>query len=215
MGYPADQIITVLNYLLPGFIAAWVFYSLTAYPKPSQFERIVQAFIFTIFIRFFVVCINWLSILFGKYIFTIGEWNNDVSLGFSVILAIILGLSFARYANNDKIHALLRYMKYTQETSFPSEWYGGFSKNKTYVVLHLKDGRRIYGWPEEWPSQPNTGHFSLAEAEWLEEDDGEKNIIIPLEGVDSILIPAEEVKFVEFMKIIPKNEIHTKGGKNG
>jgi len=45
----AKDFVTLLQYLLPGFVAAWVFYSFTSFPKPSQFERVVQALIFTIF----------------------------------------------------------------------------------------------------------------------------------------------------------------------
>ena len=41
----------VLTFLLPGFVAAAVFYSLTSHPKPSNFERVVQALIFTIVVE--------------------------------------------------------------------------------------------------------------------------------------------------------------------
>ncbi|OWO67359.1 hypothetical protein B2J67_20175, partial [Vibrio cholerae] len=53
-----NDVITILQYLLPGFVSAWVFYSLTSYPKPSQFERVVQALIFTIFIQAIVVVVE-------------------------------------------------------------------------------------------------------------------------------------------------------------
>jgi hypothetical protein len=90
----------------------------------------------------------------------------------------------------------LRKLKITQSTSYPSEWYGAFAENPTYVVLHLTDGRRLYGWPLQWPSQPNSGHFSMAQAEWLTD-----NGSIVLDNVGSLLIPASEVKFIEFMKL--------------
>ena len=47
----AKDFVTLLQYLLPGFVAAWIIYSFTSYPKPSQFERVVQALIFTIFLH--------------------------------------------------------------------------------------------------------------------------------------------------------------------
>ena len=64
------------------------------------------------------------------------------------------------------------------------------------MVLHLNDERRIYGWPMEWPTEPNKGHFVLREASWLLED----NTQVPLEGVESILIDASSVELVEFME---------------
>ena len=35
------------QYLLAGFVAAWVFYGLTPYKRPTPFERIVQALVYT------------------------------------------------------------------------------------------------------------------------------------------------------------------------
>ena len=68
----------------------------------------------------------------------------------------------------------------------------------TYVVLHLKDERRLYGWPIEWPSDPNKGHFVLELAIWLPDD--ESGVEIPLKGVKSIMIDVKDVKWVEFIE---------------
>jgi len=193
----SNEIISVLTYLLPGFVAAWVLYGLTAFPKPSQFERIIQALIFTIIIQGIVNLIKIISLQIGSNLFCIGRWTSDINLVLSVFVAIIMGLVFTYYANNDKFHSLLRKFKITQLTSFPSEWYGSFCKNKTFIVLHLNDGRRLYGWPVEWPNQPNNGHFSIAMAEWLTDNPNET---IKLDMVKNILIDASDVKFVEFMK---------------
>jgi len=140
MNLVSHEIIVVFSYLLPGFIAAWVYYGLTAYPKPSQFERIVQALIFTIIIQVLVNALRWFFVSFN---FT--KWTENSALSISLIIAILIGLFFSRFANNDKIHSPLRKMSFTKQTSFPSEWFGAFSQNKTYVVLHLKDQRRLYG----------------------------------------------------------------------
>jgi len=88
----------------------------------------------------------------------------------------------------------VRKLGITKETSYPSEWFGVFSKNVTYVVLHLEDERWIYGWPIEWPSEPGKGHFSLVQASWLTGTEQ-----LELDGVKSILVQAEDVKMVEFM----------------
>ena len=202
MEWASNEIIGTLSYLLPGFVSAWIFYGLTSYPKPSQFERIIQALIFTIITQGCVIVIRWLSVKIGKYTNSPFEWNDNVSLVVSILMAIIIGLFFARFANNDKIHKCLRVMKFTKETSFPSEWFAAFSQQETYIVLHLVDNKRLYGWPVEWPSVPNEGHFSIAEVEWLDD----KNKRIKLKDVSNILIPAAEVKYIEFMKIKKREE---------
>ena len=48
MNWASSEIVGVLSFLLPGFVAAAIFYSLTSYPKPSPFDRVVQALIFTV-----------------------------------------------------------------------------------------------------------------------------------------------------------------------
>lgn len=94
----------------------------------------------------------------------------------------------------------------TCQTSFSSEWYGTFSRNEGYVVLHLTGQRRLYGWAEEWPNRPDQGHFVMARAEWLE--DGKRTELI---GVHRILIRAEDVEMVEMMEISVHPEIDTHG----
>ena len=192
--FPTD-LISLLQYLLPGFLAAWVFYGLTSYPKPSQFERVIQALIFTLIIQAIVYCVKIISLQVGK-LWTVANWSNQSELVISVVGAFIVGLVFAYGANTDKFHELMRKIGVTEETSYPSEWFGVLRKNVTYVVLHLNDERRIYGWPYEWPSEPGKGHFAIKRASWLE--DGEEK---PITGVDCVLIRAEDVKWIEFMSM--------------
>lgn len=189
------EFIALLQYLLPGFVAAWVFYSFTSFPKPSQFERVVQALIFTIIVQAFLLiirkCFFWVD---NKWLmFT---WDKDSALWCSIVLAVLLGTLFSFFANNDAIHKKLRDIGITRESSYPSEWFGAFLKNVTFVVLHLDGERRIYGWPREWPSESGKGHFVLEQACWLTEE----NEQIPLVGVKSIMIDVKEINMVEFME---------------
>ena len=100
------------------------------------------------------------------------------------------------HLNRDTVHRLLRRIGVTRETSYPSERYSAFSRHcDCYVTLHLKGERHLYGWPEVWPSRPDEGHFRIAEAEWLVENER-----IPATGVAAILIPADQVELVEFVR---------------
>lgn len=193
----AKDFVTLLQYLLPGFVAAWVFYGFTSFPKPSQFERVVQALIFTIFIQAFVFITKKIFLLLATKC-SLFNWNGHFALIFAIAFGILLGITFSYFANNDKIHKILRDWKITKESSFPSEWFGAFLKNVTYVVLHFEDERRLYGWPIEWPSEPDKGHFVLEQASWLDEDNKDKQI--PITGVKSIMVNAKDVKWVEFME---------------
>lgn len=188
------DLVSILQYLLPGFLAAWVFYGFTSFPKPSQFERVIQALIFTLIIQSIVFVEKKIALGFNE-ILSIEDWAKKVYFLCPILTAFFLGAVFAFFANNDKFHKLIRYIGVTRETSYPSEWFGGFLNNITYVVLHFEDERRLYGWPTEWPSEPDKGHFVLEQASWLDE---EKEI--PITGVSSIMVNVKDVKWVEFIE---------------
>ena len=191
MSWASSEVVGVLTFLLPGFVAAAIFYSLTSYPKPSAFERVIQALIFTMIVQAVTVALD-----IGFDANVLGEWEP----GPSVAIAVILALAATYLSNNDTAHWVLRRLRFTRETSFPTEWYSSFSRHHgCYVVLHLNGQRRLYGWPEEWPSRPDEGHFRISRGEWLVEGKAQT-----LTGVSAILIPASEVEMVEFMDT--KNE---------
>lgn len=199
----AKDTIAILQYLLPGFLAAWVYYGLTSHPKPSQFERVIQALIFTLLIQTFVYSVKFLLFKIGDH-WRIGVWDEHTNLLFSTMSALGIGVLVSYFANNDLFHAVARKIGVTMETSYPSEWFGVFrknSKNGRYVVLHLKDERRLYGWPSDWPSAPENGHFRLKDASWIV--DG-KNHEMP--GVRAIMINSQDVQWVEFMQNITSEE---------
>ena len=63
------------------------------------------------------------------------------------------------------------------------------------------------GWPEEWPSQSDRGHFRISEGEWLGEND--ENVVGNDENdgdsateISAILIPANDVEMVEFIESV-------------
>ncbi len=113
----AKDFVTLLQYLLPGFIAAWVFYGFTSFPKPSQFKRVVQALIFIIFIQALVYIIKSILLFVGKK-WPLFIWNSQSVMIWSILSAILLGLFFSYFANNDKIHKKLRVLGVTRETSY-------------------------------------------------------------------------------------------------
>ena len=195
-----SDLIELLLFLLPGFVAAGIFYNLTSYPKPSQFERVIQALIFTLFIKATVIIAGYLSVKAGKF-GSIEEWNDTLSFISSIAIAVIFGLVLSYFANNDTIHKWLRCIGITKETSFPSEWFNSFL-DPAFVILHFNDGRRLYGWPAEWPSEPTKGHFSIADPSWINKDGKEERIT----GVSNILINVKDIKWVEFLEEPKENQ---------
>lgn len=191
---PKD-LVPLLNYLLPGFVTAWIFFSLTSYPRPSQFERVIQALIFTMFVRVGVTIIHSTAEFVGEYC-SVGSWSNSSDLVWSLIIAVSYGLALSYWANNDTIHRRLRDRRITRETSYPSEWFGVFLEEVTFIVIHFKDERRLYGWPTEWPSEPSEGHFVIENPSWIAEDGKEQ----PVTGVKKMLVNVNDVMWIEFLE---------------
>ncbi len=194
---------------MPGFLTAWVVYGLTTYTKPSQFERIVQALIYSFIINVILIIIKPLILFLGNC-YSFGTWDHNSELLTSALMAIILGLSLAYFMRNDAFFDIARKMKLTSRTPFPSEWYGAFAEKPRYLVLHIEGGRRISGYPLEWPSDPSVGHFKLTDAVWLTDDNKE----ISLNCDSSILIPTKQVEIVELLKTVEETANATKATKS-
>jgi len=82
----SQNVVTILQYLLRGFLVAWVFYGFTSYPKP-QFERVIQALIFTLIIQATVFVEKAIFLQVGVYQ-NFGNWNEHSE----VICSTVRGL---------------------------------------------------------------------------------------------------------------------------
>lgn len=190
----SKDLIALLSYLLPGFLVAWLFYSLTSHQKPAQLERVIQALIFTLLVNGFVLIERESFLLIGKQS-SLGVWSKDSELLCSIFTAIALGLISAFLTNTDLLHKWLRAKQISKQSSHPSEWCTAFSMKTTYVALELKDGRRLYGWPKIWPSSFEKGHLYITEPSWIHGDEP-----LELSGNEGVLVPVTDVLHVEFVK---------------
>jgi hypothetical protein len=190
-----SQNLSAIFQILPGFVTAGIFYALTAHPKTTEFERIVQALVFTVFLKVLIIPIRGSLFLLGKAWAPFGRWSADAELAWMIILAFPLGLLLVWIVNGDVCHRWARGIGLTGRTSFPSEWYAAFARERRWVILNLVEGRRLYGWPEEWPDQPDKGHFLIDQPEWVL-DDGSR---VPVVQTSKLMVPASDVKHVEFL----------------
>ena len=195
MGETSKDVLALLTQLMPGFLTAWVVYGLTTYTKPPQFERVVQALIYSFLVNGLVAILEVVLLFVGKTI-KLGTWDKLSEVIASAMIALLLGILLSFYMRNDAFFKLARHLKLTTRTPFPSEWYGAFAVKPRYLVLHLSGGRRISGYPIEWPTEPTVGHFRLTDAAWLDDENTET----PLDGDQSILIEAKQVEMVELLK---------------
>ncbi|MDR0706403.1 MAG: hypothetical protein LBF60_00820 [Treponema sp.] len=123
MSMITSELISLFGFLLPGFITSFLFYSLTSFPKKSEFEAVVIALIWTIVINALVELLEIICTAMGS-LFIIGEWNQASKTIASMSIALIISLVWSCLYSNDILHKWLRKWKITNQTSYPSEWYG-------------------------------------------------------------------------------------------
>ena len=157
------EVITLLQYLAPGFLVTWVYFGLTSHEKPPQFDRTVQALIYTAVVHALVAAERQIASWIGEWS-AFGKWDADSALVAAVMSAVLLGIVVATTANHDLAHVVLRKLKVTHRTSHPGEWFSALSENSQAIVLHLKDETEIHGWPSMWPSNAEKGHFFVTGA---------------------------------------------------
>jgi hypothetical protein len=187
------EVIPLLQYLIPGFLSAWIFYSLTAFKRPDTFGQIVQALIFTFVIQGAVLGVGSVCLWVGAKGFSVGQWDARAETVWAFVVSITLGLLSCYLATNDQLHSWLRSRNVTKQTSYPSEWFSIFAQPHRLVTLHLTDERRVFGWPVEWPPESNSGQFVMQNPCWLDADGTE----VPF-GAEYLLIDSGKVKWVEF-----------------
>lgn len=193
----SKDIIFLLQYVVPGLVSAWVFFALTPTIRPSPFERVAQALIFTWFVQLFVEAVKWLLFCVGDLVGSSSFLGQIAQQFITVFVAISLGVFFAYLVKNDSLHARLRCLGVTGSSSSPTVWVSVFKRlTSNYVVLNFVDGRRLQGFPKEWPTEPNNGYFFIINAAWLKE---EEEVDLG-EAIEGLLIDASDIEFVEFFK---------------
>jgi hypothetical protein len=224
----SQETITILYFLLPGFVAATVFYLFTPHRRTTEIsERTIEAFILTGVVQFFVMTIKSLALLIGK-LFVICAWTENTSLGVGLFLALVIGFGLVFCSNNDLPHKWLRELPHNEDLRkcWCFRWLG-----KCSCARWL--GKRLEGkcltkettFPTEWCNAFNTDdeRFVMLHLksglrmyarleEWPNYPDkghfvvrspewlNTDNTSTPLDGVHKMLIPVGEVGIVEFMK---------------
>lgn len=189
------KLVMLLQGLLPGFVTTIVFYWLAEAPKPSQFERVVQALICSGLIKLFVEGLMNLFLWIGQW-WSISNWTSTVEALWSFSLAAAIGLMLAWFALNDKLYAFARTLKLTSRGStLIQEWSWAFLEyRERFIVLNLLDGRRLMGFPRVWPSDPVKGFFIIEDPFWLE-----GKSMRSYDGVTSVIISNADILWVEFL----------------
>ena len=183
----SKDVVALLQYLAPGFIVAWVYFGFAPHVKPSHFERVVQALVFTVVVQVLVSVEKAVLQIVGRS-FSLGAWNAESPVMASLLTALLLGVVIAALTRQDLMHKMARRLGLTTRSGYPNEHYAVFAEHQNWIALHMKDGTRLFGWPRRWPTEGDKGHYFLTDVErsYLDRPDEPAEDLAMLEG---ILVP--------------------------
>ena len=193
--------LSVLLVLLPGFLCAGIVRSLCTEDKQTQFDRIVEALLYS-----FVIYAVDATILRSNNIALRVEGTGEVKrylletpwkglLG-TVGVSIALGLSIGAMKTNDLHGRLFRKLRITQRTSRNSVWSDVFHKLSGYALVELLDGRLVAGWLRYYSDTPTEESLFLEDAAWIERNGNQ----IKIDGPGILITKNSGIRTVAFVK---------------
>lgn len=196
------RVLQILIFLIPGFISAKILDTLIVRKEGNEFEKIVEALIFSMLIYTIY------SVVSGKGSIIINQDEANITYSFesrsflwlglfSISIPLLLGL----FITNDWHMKLARKLKISKKTARKSTWWDVFSdKNNHYVIINFVDKRRLFGWPEYYSNHPDNKYIYLKNPAWIKFKDEEEGEFVYLK-IDGILItPDQKIESIEFIE---------------
>lgn len=168
------EALNILLLLLPGFLSSQIFYSLFTPGEISVSRRILDALLFSFIIYLLVsVFVPWEPLAQVKsssgalaYQFSANGYVILLSFGVMVCIPLVVGFFYF----NDYVHIFLRKLRITTKSSRASTWNDAFLTQDRYVIVTLKDGRRIRGYPTMFSTDPKEGFLYLYNPAWVNDN---------------------------------------------
>jgi len=134
--------------------------------------------------------------------------SDNYIIWFTLLGTIIIPLTIGFIYHSDIFHSILRRFNITTKTSRGNTWNDAFSTQNRYVIVTLKDDRRIRGYPTMFSTDPEEGYLYLYNPAWVNdnkafEDDPDyfesncHGFLLNKDNIDLIeftLNPGEELK---------------------
>jgi len=213
------EALNILLLLLPGFMAGQTFYSLFKVEDISVSKRLLDAILFSFVIYMIVSSFTvWEPIAYVKsnsgqleYVFSKNSTIILISLAAIVIVPILVGSLYF----NDYIHFILRKINVTTKTSRNNTWNDAFLTQDRYVIVTLKDERRVRGYPTMFSTDPEEGFLYLYNPAWVNDNKKDENESDYIESnCHGFLLNRDNIDLIEFTLDVGESIKQKNGGKN-
>ena len=194
----SNESLRLFFYLIPGFLSSILLGALVYRKEQTAFKFIITSLIFTFLIYSLpVIFLGYiplpLAIDTDSFTISLDRKSLAVIFGISVSLPVVL----AFLINNDLIFSFLRWIHITYRTSRENVWLDVFASEKKYIIVHLQDGTRVFGWPARFSDTPEEGYLYLQDPSWINEDDEYEDMDIH----GFFLVKKENIEYIQFTDI--------------
>lgn len=198
---PTLEIINVLFLLLPGLFASHLYYYLSGTKEINAAKRLIDTVLYSFFLMMLTgLFVTWEPIIeitsAEKLLTNIALTESVKLLLVNITLMVLLPIAQATLVHHDLLHRILRKFKLTTKSSRKDTWNDTFISEQRYVVIYLKDERRIRGFPERFSDDPEEGLIYLRNPAWLDDSDSDQDYIELY--THGMLIHRENIDMIEF-----------------
>jgi len=185
--------------LFPGFLTLAIKNGLTTIKEKAGVDKIVEAIAFSLVDYGIYLLISsplGLSLIKVQIQKEAVQFTglNIQNIILILAIAILIGILFGTFLERGWLYKILRdKLKITYLTGRIAVWNDVFSSyRKIWVLVHLRDGRKIIGWPKYYSDDPLRRELFLANAAWMADDgqftdvEGEGILITEGCGIDLI-----------------------------
>jgi hypothetical protein len=197
------EALNILFLLLPGLLAGQIYYACFKLGEISVSRRVLDSILFT-FVVYLVVSIfvDWeplaqVTSSEGGLSFEFSASNSVIWLSLISIVLVPVIVGFVYF--NDHIHSTLRKLRITTKTSRDNTWNEVFSAQNRHVILTLKDGRRVRGFPTMFSTSPEEGFLYLFNPAWVDDGNDAEDALGYIESnCHGFLLNRENIDLIEF-----------------
>lgn len=192
--------LNILLFLCPGLLATVIIRLLVYRKETGTFETIVSALLWSLLI--YAVCaalgrdaaVQLTETKRGDTTFR-GISYNPGAIGWMLGIAVAFAAVVAAALNHDWIGRLLRWTRITTQSGRATIWLDVFAQYRKFVVVHLSDERRVFGWVLHYSNSGDDGYIYLHEPKWI----NEKNEYVPTGSHGVFFVKRDLIDFIEFL----------------
>jgi len=202
------ETLNILVVLLPGFVSSTILNMLIVRKPKGNLSKLIEALVFSFLIYVTIVGVAGVDPMGvaegqGAVAASRGSQISPRFLVATTLAALLLPLILGFLATNDLHMRVLRYCRITAKTSRATTWLDVFMDQERYVIVNLRDGRRVFGWPMYFADNQEDSTLYLFNPAWVNED----RTYTPLDIHGLFLVERGSIESIEFTNVTKGNAV--------